>query len=313
MRYFLIAACLSVTTTCREKLADPPGDEPSVVRVGARDIPVSEFSFYLQRAYPELSESADDELMSRVYDSFERDLMIYAYANNIGMKVSEERIDNFIEQQMTSITFNLLEPQVQLSWRREIERRLVIQRFLQREIIDRIQIEDEAISAYYEGHPDEFVHPALYRIRHAQTSSLEEANAFRAALKKSNEPFTKVAAQFSENEAYRLAAELPLAEMPAAFQKALARIAPGQYTKVVELQYGDLTQYHVLYLESVIAEVEEPFDSAYQRIKSELEKEASEKRLLELTEHMRANVPVTRNLKNLSFTYKPAEKDGDAS
>ncbi|MCB1042089.1 MAG: peptidyl-prolyl cis-trans isomerase [Acidobacteria bacterium] len=307
MRWLLILM-LAGCSTQRESV---PENEPTIARVGSRDVLISEFEFYLEQAYPELGKTDDSDVLSRVYDAFIRDLCLEAFANQLGIYIGDDQVDTFIGQQMPGMTFNLREPRRQELWRMEIRRRMVIQRFLQREIIDRIQIEDDAIQAYYDNHPDEFLHPTLYRIRHVQTSDHERAESFRAELKKTKGVFTELAPNYSENEAYRIPAELPLSEYPDSFQSALVKMRQGQYSPVIEVAYGDLVQYHVLYLESLIPEVEESLDDAYARIKEKLEEEESRKRFDAVKDQMQKSVVVKQELQSLPFSYVRPSEHGD--
>lgn len=302
--------CLA-TAGCRQAVDSPDENVAVVVRVGNRQVTLDEFMFFVERSYPELGTVTDPGLLSRMFDTFTRDLMIEAYATNVGLNVGDDEIEQFIGQQMTSMTFNLLDPVDQALWRSEIQRRLVIQQFLQREIVDRILVPEEDLVAYFEEHRDDFKHPLRYRFRHVQTDDQAVAEDFIAELKKTKEPFTKIAPQFSANDAYRLPAELAPGDLPEGFRVALSRLKPGQYSKVVPVDYGEITLYHVLYLESLIPEVEESFDDAYARIKGKLERLQSEERLRQLTDYMEQNVPLERLHGNLPFEYVVDKEDGE--
>ena len=55
MRWLLILM-LAGCSTQRESV---PENEPTIARVGSRDVLISEFEFYLEQAYPELGKTDD--------------------------------------------------------------------------------------------------------------------------------------------------------------------------------------------------------------------------------------------------------------
>lgn len=286
-------------------------DKP-VLEVGSKSFTLNQFYFYAERNYPELSvEDAppDPELLSRILDHFQRDLLIAEHAQNIGIRPTENEVQHFIEQQMPGMTFELLPEEKQALWRGEITRRMAIQLFLNQQVLQSISISDAAVSAYYREHVDEFKREAQYRIRHVQTSDEARADAFVSVLKSGKKSFVEAAPDFSENDGYRLATALELNALPEGFQKALKRMKPGQFSSPIPLQYGEETYYHVLYLESQIPELTMTFEEAYSRVHEKLRKDAANALLESQLELFASTIPVKVYRDRLPFSYsRPAEE-----
>lgn len=285
---------------------------PVIMRVGEQDIGLDEFLFFVDKSYPEAKPDLDDQLLSRFFDRFKQDILLAEHAKMVGLRVTQEQIDRFIEIEMPGMTFRLLTPENQEKWMREIRRRLAIQQFLQREIVQQISIPEGAVQAYYEDHQDRYRRPAEYRIRHVQTSDPERAEACRKALRDSKEPFTKVAAEFSENDGYLLAPALELEALPEAFQKELVHMKPGQYSRVASVQYGDATYYHVLYLESMRPAFTISLEDASPDILKTLEKEEAARILKSKLDLFEKKVSLTVFKDRLPFTYVPVDQRGDS-
>jgi len=254
----------------------------------------------------------DDQLMSRFFDRFKQDVLLAEHAKLIGLRVTQEQINRFIEVEMPGMTFRLLAPAEQEKWMQEIRRRLSIQQFLQREIIQQISINEEAVHEYYRTHKERYNRNAEYRIRHVQTSDRARAEACRQALKVSKEPFTKRSADFSENDGYLVAPPLELEALPEAFQVELKRMNAGQYSRVVPVQYGDTTYFHVLYLESIRPEFIVSLEDASSEILKILEKEEAAALLKDKLVRFEKNISFEVHEDRLPFSYVPVDQRGDA-
>ncbi|MCB9396881.1 MAG: peptidyl-prolyl cis-trans isomerase [Acidobacteria bacterium] len=268
----------------------------------------AEFQFYFEKGYPELAGQDDPEMMSYVFDQFVQAEKIYGYALAMGMRVVDDQVDAFINEQMTHITFNLMDPSEQTLWRNEIRRRLTIQKFLQREIIQNVTITDEAIEKHFLEHQEDFQVPEKFRFRSLKCQTDDQAKGFINEFKASKKTFLEVAPQFAEHEGYLMASTLSADEVPKPFGEALKRLQPGQISGVIPLEFGEITTYHVLYLESVIPALEVGVDEVYDQIKTDLEKVEARNLLHAKLEELDRVIPMTLYPENLNFNYIPEDK-----
>jgi len=268
------------------------------------------FQFFLEISYPELTEDErhDPELLSHVFDRFTEDLVLAGMAMQHEKTVSEKEIDDFIQLELTHMTFKLQTPQVQAFYRREIRKRLLIRAFLKEEILSRIAITEEDAQAYYNEHSNEFMIEPKFCIRQVQFEDEEQAKAFRKDLNAGQMTFKEVAESHKEEaDVHELAPCLPLASFPEPFQKTIRNLRSGAISKVLKLDYADKTLYHVLMLERKIPSVEYSFEETLPKIKSILEKEEIEKLLTTKKNTFLEQSALSQHFKNLPFQYVPIE------
>jgi parvulin-like peptidyl-prolyl isomerase len=240
------------------------------------------FLFFINISYPELTseDRNDPEIMSYIFDRFIEDLNLAACAMESGITVSEKNIDQFIQNELTHMTFKLQTPEDQAFYRKEIKKRLLIRNFLKTEIIEKIKLSDDDAKTYYNQHIDHYMIEPKFCIRQIQFESKEKGLEFRKAFNTGQTTFMDLAKTFEENaSAYELAPCLPLSSFPETFRKTIRRLKPGSISKVLALDYGSKTLYHVLMLERKTPSVEYKFEEMLPKIKSILEKEATDQRL----------------------------------
>ncbi len=304
-----LLAVLLLLGSCAEKAVEAEAAQsPIVVKVGDAEVGLDAWNLYLSNNYPELDGEADDELLSFIFDKFQRDLLIEKISITLGFGISDDDVANFINTQLTGKKVFAMSPEDQKLWHDEVRRRLAIQQFLSREIIDEAQVSDEDIALYYEENQAEFKQDALYSIRFMQTSSKEQADAFLKELKKSKKLFREIAGNYAENEGYDLAVPMALEDLLSPFQEKVTRMNPGQYSKVIPVNHGETTYYYVLYLESVTEASQVPSEEAYFQIRKKLERSASDELLQQKILRFEKIIPSVIFPEALPFKYIEAAK-----
>jgi len=304
---------VSMAAACAESLesAESPDQNPVVLKIGHTQATLAEYRFYLEKNYPELEGSLDDELHSQAFDMFKRDMLIAEISQALGFGIAEDQIDAFIKYTMTGMSFHLLEPKTQTLWRQEIRRRLAIQQFLEREILQNVSISDEAIESRYEAMSKSDKSERRRHIRFMQVGSEERAREFLAALKAKKGLFKEIARDYADNEGYQIAVPFALDQLPEPFRKAAARLKPGQHSTVIPMAQGDQTHYYVLYLEYIETEETMPFEEAYRRIGSDLARESSRALLEQKIAQFKNKIPTVVYEENLPFSYiEPSKRKG---
>lgn len=290
---------------CACRMAPTPDSEgnPVILQVSHTDIRLKTYLFYLEKKYPEVVDTLDHELHSYFFDQFKRELLIAKISQATGFRVTKDQEDDFIKSHISQISFHRLSEKEQGLWRQAIRRRLAIQQFLQREILNQTIISDEMVGNYYDANPELFQKEAVYHLRFMQTQEETQAKAFLKALKKSREPFVEVARAFTGNESYKLVVPLSREALLDSFQKALRRKKPGQHTKIIPVNQGEVTYYYVLYLESKIPAGQISFEDSYPYIRRVLAKEHYQKLLEAKIRRFAHRVPMKVKTENLPFNY----------
>lgn len=307
MRKILTISLLIATIVgCNRPEKEVPSSDPVILSVGSTDVELATYQFFLEKAYPELiGKAVDDETASYLFDVFKRDMTIAEFARVSGLRVTDDQIESFINENMTGMTFGLLSEEQQKLWRDEIRRRLAIQQFLTREVFTRVTVEDEEVSEYYQEQEKRLKRPKQYQIRLMQAKDKESADAFYEALGKSKDPFHELAKDYAVNEGYKFITSLPYEDMPKAFQEQVKRLRPGQSSRVVEIQFGETTSYYVFHLESVSEAVEVDFETVYARLRAELEAEQIELLVKERLEEFEKKIKIKIHKEQLPFRYIP--------
>ena len=304
-----IATLFSIGACSRaEKTPSPDGVNPVIIEILNARVFLEEYHFYRQKNYPELPADIDDQTHSHIFDRFKRDLLIAEISQAQGFRITDDQVNQFINTKLTSLSFELLPSHDQGLWRNEIKRRLAIVQFLHREILNDFPISDDRIAEYYEANEDRFKKETAYQLRFAQTKTREQADQLRAALKKSKEPFAEVAKDYAENEGYQLVISLKMNELAAPFQKAVGRLKPGQFTKIIPIKQGETDFFYIIYLESLTEAHRVAFEDAYYPVQTELEKERCRKLLDEKIRQFENKIPMKVHLSELPFTYLQASQ-----
>ena len=242
-------------------------------------------------------------------DEFIRELTIAEIAARQPIYVSQDQIDDFIHNQMTMVSFHLMEPKEQELWKAAIRRRLAVQQFLNRILLNQVSVTDEEINDYYSTNENDYKSDVHYRMRILQFSTEEKAKEFGKALKKTKRPFLEVAAEHLENQDYLLPVNLPLTALNQSFSRTVRRMRPGRYSKIIPIKQGEATVYYILYLEAITPESQVPFEEAYHEIRQKLEHQAAEALLEDMIKQYQSSIDLKVHEDSLPFTYQdPAQR-----
>lgn len=276
---------------------------PIVLTIAKQQATLADFHFYLKRTYPEVVETADDELRSILFDSFRREVVLAEVAKAMGYEVTEDRILEYFGEKVTTTSFHLLTLDEQFLWKELIGRRLAVRDLLRNEVVRRVSVSEEAIHKYYQNHSEQFRKEKTYRLRMLQTLDQQKADSFHQALRKSKQPFMAVAEEYADHEGYKLVVPLTMEALLTRFQKEVAKLRPGTYTKVIPVKHGEQTSYYVLYLEEEVPEEKIGYDDAYHDIRSSLEQSEAEQVLQNLIQQFEARFDIVIHRDALTFTY----------
>ena len=303
---------LSLVQACQRASTDETGKTPpTVLTFDGKPYQLDELMFFIDEQYPEIRDTLDNELFSKCLDDFKREISLGELATSAGHFVTEDQVGTFIEKRITTMSFHLLSPKKQDLWRRAIKRRLAIRDLLRECLQAQINTPEEDIHRYYQDHQRDFQEETLYQIRLFQSPEEKSAQDFLEALKKSKEPFAKVAEDFQGERDHHSAVPLPLEDLPVPFQQALSRMGPGQHSKVIPLQQGKNTAYFVVYLEAIIPENQLPFEEAYHGIRTRLLGKAASGLLEDRLRQFQAKKPLIVYHTALPYTYIKPEKRSD--
>jgi peptidyl-prolyl cis-trans isomerase SurA len=236
-----------------------------------------------------LAEVTPDVLMDAI-----NEMLLLQRGRDLGYRLSDEQFTQILENIKKE---NRLETDEQFQaalkqegmtlqdLRESIERRMIIDRVQQVEVMQKISITEEDARAYYEAHPQEFTSPAsvtlreiLLNIPQTTTPSGEKATSvaadeetqarareIRQRVTSGGEDFGRVASEVSDAASKAnggLIGPIDQAELAPAVQEVLSKLKPGEVSEPLRTPLG----YQLIKLETATASVTQPFEEVRDKI-----------------------------------------------
>lgn len=263
--------------------------------------------FYHQTVTPEkraeLRKKALEELIKRE--------LYYQEARRIGLKVEGSELKEGLEKirkrfpsrkeyQNALKQAGITEEEL----KKDLERNLLIQKFYQREVIDKSRISEEYLRDYYEKNKKNFKRPEAVRIRHilikvdpSATSEvkLKKKREAEEILKRARagEDFAELAYKYSSDDWRVKGGDLGLlhrGRLIPELEDVAFKLRPGEISDLIETIYG----YHIIRLEERLPPTQLSFDEIKDKLKKEMEerrkKEFEDELLTRLKEKARIEV-----------------------
>ena len=159
--------------------------------------------------------------------------------------------------------------------RRQLERTMLVQRVQQTEILQKLQVTDTELRAYYDTHKDEFATVPQVTLREitinvpvtAQGINVAQDDAAKAKADEvrvkivAGEPFPRLAADYSDSGSKAnggLVGPLAKTDLSEDLQKAIANLKAGDVTPVLRTARG----YQIIKIEAVSDSTTKAFDDA---------------------------------------------------
>lgn len=161
LRLGLWAVSLLVMCACSQKSKD----DDYLIRVGQSVVTVAEFKQAVEAAGEEafpgeeaIGPSAMNDLRVRVLNQLIEELIIAQHAKQVGIHVTDDELEASIAKVKADYpddTFEktLLENAVSFqSWKQKMATRLLIDKVLEKELVDKVEITSQDISEYFQAH-----------------------------------------------------------------------------------------------------------------------------------------------------------------
>jgi peptidyl-prolyl cis-trans isomerase SurA len=255
------------------------------------------------------------------------EMLLVQRGRELGYKMSDEQfrsiIDNIKKENKleTDDQFNAALKQEGMTLedlRRSIERRMLIDRVQQIEVMQKVGITEEEAKAYYAAHPDEFRPPSTVTLREILVSvpagdgktinvaqdeeAQAKAEAARARIMK-GENFGKVAAEVSDAPSKAnagLIGPINKNELAPALTKLLDELKPGEVTEPLRSARG----YQIIKLESMSTSDVEPFDQVRDKIADRVYDEKRRGELVKYLVRLRAQAIIEWKNEELRKMYE---------
>lgn len=238
------------------------------------------------------------DLLNQLIDSQLADQQIKRYQ----ISVTQKEIDSTIERLKAARSFTDEQLREGLAaqgltmeeYRKEIESQILRTKLVNREVKSKIVITQEDIKAYYEKHKEKYAGDRKYYLwniftkasEYEKDAALKEMQAVEAELKQGM-PFEALAKQLNESSSPAKGTDLGLyrrEELSAQLQKVVEKLKAGEYSQVLETNFG----YQIIYVQDIQETPSKPLEQLEADIKQTLYNEYVDNRYQEWLGELRA-------------------------
>jgi peptidyl-prolyl cis-trans isomerase C len=268
-----------------------------------------------QRRFSSMGNPLTDSQLSAIKEQtlerlIDRELL-YQESQKKGIKLDEAALDEKFRKQFPDeakfrnilSSMNLTESALKFQFMRG----MAIQRFIDKEFVQKVTVSDKKIKDYYDSHPEFFKQPEQVRAGHilikvdSQADESQKAEA-RKALKKiqqkieKGEDFSAIAKESSQCPSSAKGGDLGYfrrGQMVKPFQEAAFSLRPGEVSDIVETKFG----YHLIKVMDKKPESTIPYKDAKDKIKQHLKGENVQEEVSLYVAKLKEKAKVERFLK----------------
>ena len=182
--------------------------------------------------------------------------------------------------------------------------KIIVAKLIELEVDQKIKLDPEEASKYYETHKEEFMTPLLFRASHILMSTEEEANAVKTQLDGGADFEALAKSRSTDNTATRGGdiGYFQKGQLIPEFESEALKLTKGQMSPVFKSQFG----YHIIKLTDKV----EPALKDFKVVKSQLERQILNERrsriLKTLVEKIKGNAKIQIDEKILESISAPA-------
>lgn len=227
-----------------------------VARINGESIMASDIAAQLRielSKYDELGASDQNQqqvIRGQILERMTMDRILLQEAKQRGIHVSPDDFFTFLSKQRLSedeAKQHLESIGVSYEfWRRQQEQRLIIEKLIQQVLNENIPVSDDEIRKYYLAHLQAFQVTPRYHARQILLSSADVAQRVLTLLKQGQDFTTlvKTYSQAPDKDKGGVMGWLSQNGSPEIFINSLEKLKPGEYSKIVQTDYG----YHIFQL-----------------------------------------------------------------
>lgn len=160
------------------------------------------------------------------------------------------------------------------AWNEAQKRRVIIEKLIQKEVLEKIPVSDEKVLAYYNKHQQDFNRPAQFRARQILVDTRDAAEQTLAKLK-GGADFAEMAKEYSLSPDGRRGGDIGFFDSrmyPEIFSVVCQQLKAGELSDVVQTDYG----FQIFELLEKRPAYQVPFEEAKEAIRQLLREEKAE-------------------------------------
>jgi parvulin-like peptidyl-prolyl isomerase len=280
----LVAVFLSISG-CSSGNGPGPEDKP-IVQVDGQVLTLAEFNQFFAPLGMDVSRGGEDgrplqeEARLRFLLEMVEEMIILRRAEELGLYVSSQELEGavgqiergyrekdlkeiFVKQAVSSET-----------WKERLRRRLLVEKVIQKDLLDNISVEPEEIREYYNRHHEEWSPAERIRAYQIVVFSEDEANRLLARLKEGEDfaALARLSSRAPEADRGGDMGYVARGELPECIEDPLFALEEDTLSPVIKTPYG----YHILQVVEKRAADEPLIDQWTERIKGRIREEKLE-------------------------------------
>lgn len=242
-------------------------------------------------------EGLEKELRNGLMDNLVRDVLLEQEAAKAGIKITpeieEEELQSMLKGNTPARLQVILQEQGQTydEWKASVKQNLIVERLLKQKVAPLVQLSENEMKEYYDGHAEEFSRGAQAHVFHILCPSFIEADRARMSLAEGKK-FEDVAKNVSKSPEAVNGGDLGFigkGQMPKELDEAIFQLGLNQVSKVIESPYG----FHVL----KVTEFSKPRQLSFAEAKDGIHKRLFQERLERKFEEWLQEIKKTAHIK----------------
>ncbi len=227
----------------------------NVARVGSQNISLDEFTnavrFEVEKydGSSAISPEKIEQIKKAVLENLIRDRVLEAEAKRLGITASEEEINDQYVRNKSHYTETTFQKMLEIKgisydlWKADKKRELLIEKLIDSEVANKIEINDKDVERYYKIHKKEFSHGDEVHARQIVVEDQKTAETVWQKAK-SDDNFAALAQEFSIAPEAKRGGDLGWFErgiMPKIFDEACFPLPTNEISPIVKTEFG----YHI--------------------------------------------------------------------
>ncbi len=246
----------------------------------------------------DLGEEQIGKLRREFLDEMIDEKIMFRRAREVNIDVSGKELRKRIEEIQSDYGkdgFNKVfkEKDDYQAWQEELEKRMVLEKLIEREVNSAVSVSDEEALAYFKSHPTGWTAGESVHVSQIVLPSRNKAEETLSRLK-NGEDFGTLAKEVSTGPEGAKGGDLgsfTKGTLPEHFDRALFSLQPGKFSQIVETPYG----FHIFKVLEKSSKQHPGYDDVKEKIKEILKREKEEKEYITWLAKLRSGASITVN------------------
>jgi len=278
-----------------------PRSERIVVEIAGDAITVGEFDRFVESSAHEEEPFLAADVMEALFEQFIEEKLLLRAADDAGLSADPKSLARRLEViEKAQIAKSSVSSQEAMA--AVLERQLRIEKLVEVELFDGLEVTDAEVEAHFEANRALFERPETVLISQILVEDEPQANEILQQLKANPALFEKLAEEHSkgpESSRSGLLGTFGRGELPPSFEMAVFALREGRISGVVATEFG----YHIFKLHEKTESELLSLQDARDTIRVRLLRDKSEAELSRYIEELKQTYPVRVHREHLSFAF----------